>query len=123
MLSRNNHEAVGVGDADAAIPRAEQGVFDFVLVDFSLIGIQPRGVGGEGHAVKAACTSKEFLDRVAVVDSSVVEQHDQMAADLRQQVTVVPPSHRDKNPSRMRTFIRGLPTSIPGFPACPGRVR
>ena len=36
MLSRNNHEGVGVNRADAAIPLAETGEFDFVLVDFSM---------------------------------------------------------------------------------------
>jgi DNA-binding response OmpR family regulator len=36
MLSRNNYEVVGAGNADAAIPLAEKGDFDFILVDFSM---------------------------------------------------------------------------------------
>lgn len=36
MLSRNHHEGVGVGNVDAAIPLAESGAFDFVLVDYSM---------------------------------------------------------------------------------------
>jgi DNA-binding response OmpR family regulator len=36
MLSRNNLEGVGVDNAPAAIPLAEEGGFDFVLVDFNM---------------------------------------------------------------------------------------
>jgi two-component system, response regulator PdtaR len=36
MLTRNGHEAVGAGSADEAIPLAENGDYDFVLVDFSM---------------------------------------------------------------------------------------
>jgi len=36
MLSRHDHKGVGVGNAEAAIPLAESGDYDFVLVDFSM---------------------------------------------------------------------------------------
>jgi DNA-binding response OmpR family regulator len=36
MLARNNHEGVGVGSAEAAIPMARKGDFDFILVDYSM---------------------------------------------------------------------------------------
>lgn len=36
MLTRNRHECTGVGSAEAAIPLAESGDFDLVLVDYSM---------------------------------------------------------------------------------------
>jgi two-component system chemotaxis response regulator CheY len=36
MLTRNGHEAEGVGMAEEAIPLVESGRFDFVLVDFNM---------------------------------------------------------------------------------------
>ena len=36
MLSRHHHEGIGVNNAPAAIPLAERGGFDFVLVDYSM---------------------------------------------------------------------------------------
>jgi two-component system, cell cycle response regulator CpdR len=36
MMGRRGHEARGVGRADDAIPLAESGEYDFVLVDFSM---------------------------------------------------------------------------------------
>jgi CheY-like chemotaxis protein len=36
MLTRNGHEACGVANAVDAIPLAESGVYDFILVDFAM---------------------------------------------------------------------------------------
>jgi CheY-like chemotaxis protein len=38
ILVRNGHEACGVADAADAIPLAESGVYDFILVDFNMPG-------------------------------------------------------------------------------------
>ncbi len=36
ILARNGHEACGVANAADAIPLAESGAYDFILVDFSM---------------------------------------------------------------------------------------
>jgi len=56
------------------------------MVPDAFVGVEFRSVRGEGHEVKPARASEEFLHRIAAMDSAVVQQHDQMTTDLTQEM-------------------------------------
>jgi len=56
------------------------------MVPDAFVGVQFRSVRGEGHEVKTARASEEFLHRIAAMDGAIVQQHDQMTTDLTQEL-------------------------------------
>jgi hypothetical protein len=56
------------------------------VVPDAFVGVQFRSVRREGHEVKAARASEEFLHRIAAMDGAVIQQHDQMTPDLTQEM-------------------------------------
>ena len=55
------------------------------MIPDAFVGVQFRSVRGEGHQMKTARASEEFLHRIAAMDCAVVQQHDQMTTDLTQE--------------------------------------
>lgn len=61
-----------------------QGAFE--VIPDTLVGIQRRSVGRKRHQMKTASSIQEFLHRVPAMDGTVVQQHDQVAGNLRQEM-------------------------------------
>lgn len=56
------------------------------MVPDAFVGVQFRSVRREGHQMQTARASEKFLHRIAAMDGSVVQQHDQMTTDLTQEM-------------------------------------
>ena len=56
------------------------------VIPDALVRIEFGGVRREGHHVQSGGKGEEFLHRFAVMDGAVVQQNDQTAADLAQQM-------------------------------------
>lgn len=57
------------------------------MIPDALVRVQFGGVRRERHQVQPGSACEKFSHRFAVVDCAVVQQNDQMAADLEQQIT------------------------------------
>ena len=65
-------------------PTVGQGALQ--VVPDALVGVQVGCVGREGHQMQTTRAAEHLLDRITAMDLAVVQQHDQMTADLTQQV-------------------------------------
>lgn len=70
--------------------RTAVGQQSFEVIPDALIGVELRGVGRQRHKMEATGTREQFADRLATVDFAVVQQNDQMSADLAQQMAQEP---------------------------------
>lgn len=66
--------------------RSAVGQATLEMIPYAFIGIQFGRVCREGHQVKTACSGKEFLHRLAAMNITIVQQNDEMAAHLAQQM-------------------------------------
>ncbi len=67
--------------------RAAVGQPGLEMIPHAFVGVQLRGVRGEGLQVQPRSVAEEVLHGVAVMDPAIVQQHDEVAGDLAQQVT------------------------------------
>jgi len=56
------------------------------VIPDAFVRVQLRGVSGKGNQMKAGRSFQEFLDGFAPMDCSVIQQHDDVAVNLPQQV-------------------------------------
>jgi len=61
-----------------------EGAFD--MVPYAFVGIQFGGVRREGHQMQAGGAREKLLHRVTAMDVSIIQQNDEMAAHLAQQM-------------------------------------
>mgnify|MGYP001592510358 CR=1 FL=1 len=66
--------------------RSAIGEHEFEMIPDAFVGIQFWRIGGKGHQMEAAGARQKFLDRIAAMDVAVVQENDQMAAYLEQQM-------------------------------------
>jgi hypothetical protein len=59
----------------------------FEVIPHAFVGVQLRGVRRERFQVEAGRAAEQLLHGVPAVDPAVVQQHDEVAGDLAQQVT------------------------------------
>ena len=66
--------------------RAAIGEHALEKIPDAFVRIQFGSIGGKGHKMEAASVRKKVLHRLAAMDVAVVQQHDEMATDLAQQM-------------------------------------